>query len=174
MDDENGTYEPVDEPVIGDGGGGGLPPEYDPPEAATPSAYLYRGSLLALAVGSFVALYLVLSPPASEADVDAPREISTNTPAFLETATPTPPGSPPATTATPGEGTPTVAPEATPTATPAGGGQTTEYEVQPGETLSEIAADFGVTVDAIVAANPGLDPDNVGAGEVIQIPVADE
>ena len=59
MDDENGAYEPDEEPVIG-APTEELPPDYEPPESATPSVYVYRGSLLALVLGSFVALAEVL------------------------------------------------------------------------------------------------------------------
>ena len=179
MDEEQDGYEedfdpgdePYDdypeEPVIG-ASQGGPPEDHDPPEAATPPAYIYRGSIVALVLGSFVALFLVLSPPADEASIQPPQEMATNTPAFLETATATPPAATPDPKETP-------APPAEPgEPTPAGEPGTMEYEVQPGETLSEIAANFGVTVAEIIALNPGIDPDNVGAGEVILLPVAPE
>lgn len=46
------------------------------------------------------------------------------------------------------------------------------YEVQDGDTLSAIAARFGVTVDAIVAANGIADPDLIVTGAVLLIPAA--
>jgi N-acetylmuramoyl-L-alanine amidase len=39
-----------------------------------------------------------------------------------------------------------------------------------GDTLSAVAAGYGVSVADIVAANPGLDPDSIGIGTVIRIP----
>ncbi len=46
------------------------------------------------------------------------------------------------------------------------------YTVQPGDTLFSLSRGFGTSVDAIVAANPGViyDPDWVLAGTVIWIP----
>ena len=62
---------------------------------------------------------------------------------------------PPATTA---RGTPT------PTAT------AITYVVQPGDSLANIAARFGVSIDAIVAANPGIDPNRMNVGQTLIIP----
>lgn len=73
----------------------------------------------------------------------------------LPTNTPLPP--PPAETPAPG---------ATPT--PASLGQT--YTVQSGDIPETIAAKFGITVDALLAANPGVDPTNLQIGQVLIIP----
>jgi LysM repeat protein len=66
--------------------------------------------------------------------------------------------------------TPEPAPTDTPgpTNTPATIGQT--YTVQPGDIPVTIAEKFGITVEALLAANPGLDPHNMHAGDVIIIP----
>lgn len=46
-----------------------------------------------------------------------------------------------------------------------------EYVVQPGDTLSNIAARFGITVAMILAENPQItDPDNLVVGQVIKLP----
>ena len=45
------------------------------------------------------------------------------------------------------------------------------YTIQPGDTLFELAARFGTTVAAIIAANPGIDPNNLIPGQRICIPV---
>ncbi len=45
------------------------------------------------------------------------------------------------------------------------------YTIQPGDTLFELAARFGTTVTAIIAANPGIDPNNLIPGQRICIPV---
>ena len=45
-----------------------------------------------------------------------------------------------------------------------------EYTVQPGDTLSGIADQFGVTTDAIIAANGIADPDLIQPGDTLTIP----
>jgi LysM repeat protein len=52
-----------------------------------------------------------------------------------------------------------------PTPTPSG-----LYIVQPGDTLSALAVEFGTTVDEIVAANGLTDPDALQAGQTLIIP----
>ncbi len=44
------------------------------------------------------------------------------------------------------------------------------YTIQAGDTIFSIAQRFNVTVDAIIAANPGIDPNNLRIGQVICIP----
>jgi LysM repeat protein len=55
------------------------------------------------------------------------------------------------------------------TPTPTGRGQT--YQVQPGDTCSDIAANFGVSVEQLISLN-GLDPGcrDLQPGDVLQIP----
>ena len=83
--------------------------------------------------------------------------------------------------------TPTVAPSpaviATDTATPTaalpaatstlGSGAPTLYRVRPGDTLLTIAAQFGVTVERIMAANDLVDPNRIQAGQELIIPTGD-
>lgn len=57
------------------------------------------------------------------------------------------------------------------TVTPSSGGPTT-YTVQWGDWLNKIAQRFGVTPQAILAANPGLDPNRIVPGQVINIPAS--
>jgi LysM repeat protein len=47
-----------------------------------------------------------------------------------------------------------------------------EYVVQSGELLSTIAEKCGVSVEAIVALNPTLDPNNIQVGQTILLPPA--
>ena len=44
------------------------------------------------------------------------------------------------------------------------------YVMKPGDTLSAVAASYGVTVDALLAANPGLNPNAIAVGTEIKIP----
>lgn len=50
------------------------------------------------------------------------------------------------------------------------GGQT--HTVASGEYLGRIASKYGVTIADIVAANPGLNPDKIRAGQVLNLPAA--
>lgn len=143
------------------------------PESATPSALVYRGSVLTLVVATAVALFLVFNPPEKPTDNGVIRTVPTSTAAVGATATPTPPitrtpaatttaavSPPPGTSPTPG-GSPVAA-------TPTPGART--YVVQTGDTLSSIAAENDTTVDEILALNPGLDPDTLQPGEEIRLP----
>ncbi|MGD2145882.1 MAG: LysM peptidoglycan-binding domain-containing M23 family metallopeptidase [Anaerolineae bacterium] len=61
----------------------------------------------------------------------------------------------------------------TPNPTPVGYGQGSgidSYTVQPGETLSLIAAVYGCSVEEIVAANGLASADSIGAGQTLKIP----
>ena len=46
------------------------------------------------------------------------------------------------------------------------------YNVRPGDTLNEIAQRFNVSLDDLIEANPGVDPDALNVGQVICIPLA--
>lgn len=59
-------------------------------------------------------------------------------------------------------------------ATPAPSQTVLEYKVQSGDTLGEIAARFGVGVQAIMEVNDITDPDRLEAGQVLIIPVPAE
>jgi LysM repeat protein len=66
----------------------------------------------------------------------------------------------------------TRAAQPTATATSAAGSAPAKkvYIVQPGDTLTRIAIQFGVTEAALVAANPGLNPDQIAVGQRLVIP----
>ncbi len=61
--------------------------------------------------------------------------------------------------------TPTNTPLAAPTSAP------TTYTVKPGDTLSGIAAMFGVSVDDIVRVNSITDPNVLSEGQTLKIPM---
>ena len=58
-------------------------------------------------------------------------------------------------------------PGPTPTQCPPG---STQYTIRPGDTLFSLAIQFNTTVQAILALNPGLDPNNLRVGQIICIP----
>ena len=68
--------------------------------------------------------------------------------------------------------TATPAPESLPTATSSPPATATPlvYEVQTGDTLADIAARFGVTIEAIVEANGLENPNRIQTGDVLRIP----
>jgi len=148
------------------------------PESATPSALAYRGSILALIVGTLVAAFLVISPPESKSKADPGRTVATATPVVLATATATRPGGSPTPARTPStpaasatgsaSSTASASPGTTPAATPGG---ERSYTVAAGDTLSAIASQFGVTVDGIKSLN-GLTSDTLQIGALLRIPPA--
>ena len=120
--------------------GGDLCAECLSPASSLPSFNLYRGSLLALLIGTAVAIWLIVRPPGSGNGGEV--IISQVTPtAIVSQSTRTPTAASP-TVATPGTPT-TETPQ--PTETP--GPRT--YEVLDGDTLIGIAEQF---------APPGVDP----------------
>jgi len=145
------------------------------PALALPSYRVYRGSLLALLVGSIVAVWLLILPPAS-ADQDGPPESIAGL-VGTATATATPEATAPAEetptpTATPEQ---TETPEPTPTETPEPEEQT--YIVQGGDTLFLIAEQFtppGIDsadfANSIANANGITDPSSLQVGQELIIP----
>lgn len=142
------------------------------PVLAVPSYRVFRGSLLALLVGSVVAVWLLVLPPAG-ADQDGPPaslagivQSVTPTPATSSSATPTAAATETA-TATP-TGTSTATATTTPQATTAPASLT--YTVQPGDTLIGIAQQFGVDQGVLARANNITDPATIQVGQVLTIP----
>lgn len=145
------------------------------PEAAVPSAAVYRGSILALVIATLVVVFLLVRPPETESGPALVRELPTSTAAVSATATATAPGgagegTPRPGTAVPSSVTPATAgpTQAGATTSPTPAGET--YVMKQGDTLSDVAASYGVTVADIVAANPGLNPDTIAIGTEIRIP----
>ncbi len=144
------------------------------PESATPAAWAYRGSIVALALASLVVLFLIIRPPASSTGDDTVRTIATVAPIISATATPTPRGgaATPTRVATP-SGSPVAtaspsAPAGSPT--PATTQAPATYTVKAGDTLGAIAAQFNTTVAAMLAANPGITANSIQIGLVLKIP----
>src|SRR5665213_2539301 len=154
------------------------------PEAATPSSLVYRGSVLALAVGVLVAIFLIVRPPQRTSTGDDVRVVATATPATGATATPTAQGTP--AQGTPAQGTqqssttvsgtpsaPAGSATASPGATPSGSvtAAPKTYTVQANDTLGGIAEAHGTTTDAIIALNPDLTLDTpLLIGRVLNLP----
>jgi LysM repeat protein len=88
-------------------------------------------------------------------DTNMPPAVDTNLPPTVET---NPPVTPPP-VATP-------APQAVPESA------ATEYVVVKGDTFSGIAKKFGVSVKAVEAANPGVEPTKLKLGQKLSIPAA--
>lgn len=49
---------------------------------------------------------------------------------------------------------------------------TMPYTIKAGDTLYAIARTFGISLDALLAANPGVDPNRLSIGQVICVPTA--
>ncbi len=137
------------------------------PASALPSFNLYRGSLLALLVGTAIALWLLVRPPGPG---EGGEEV------VIVEFTPTPIVTPfqPTSTATIETATPTGTSEK-PTSTPA----VRTYTVKQGDNLLTIAGQFApegvraVDFAALIASANGLDVDDpiIKPGDVLQIPV---
>lgn len=158
------------------------PSELDP-ALAMPSPRVYRGSLIALLLGSVFAIWLLVLPPVG-ADLDQP-------PASIEgiisgpapTATATPQATPTATATTTPTPTSTPTSTATPaataeaTATAAPSQATTTYTVRPGDTMFAIAElylpagkEMNQFADEIADANGIDDMTQIQVGQVLDIP----
>ncbi len=77
-------------------------------------------------------------------------------------------------TPTLGEERPAHSAPTTPMPAPTPTPRATQYVVQPNDTLWDIAIRFGfITLDPLIAANPGINPDLLSIGQVLNIPEAD-
>lgn len=139
------------------------------PESAVPAAMAYRGALLTLVIASLVTVFLVIRPPETASKADTPRLVATSTAAVAATATATPPRTPAGPTTTLRTAVPTA--EATTAASPTVGGETS-YTVRPGDTLGAIAERFGLKLEALEAANPGVNATTLQLGATLKIPKA--
>jgi hypothetical protein len=48
--------------------------------------------------------------------------------------------------------------------------KTIQYTIQSDDSIWDLADDYNTTPEAIVAANPGIDPNNLNVGQVLSIP----
>jgi len=159
------------------------PSELDP-ALAMPSPRVYRGSLVALLIGSIFAVWLLVLPPAG-ADRDQPPDsisgiVSGPSPTATATATETTTATATATATSTAVATssPTATPTPTQTATPAPTEEPgTTYTVQPGDTMFAIAEAFlpaGAELNEFAAriaeANGITDPTQIQVGQVLEIP----
>ena len=125
------------------------------------------------AIGGFGAAYFLSAgqavPTVDPAKLPTPSPIPTPTPG---PATPTPLATPSPTATVPAS--PSSAASPTPSTSVEPSGPTPSpisYVVKRGDRLSDIANQFGVTVDAIVQLNNLDNPDHIEAGQVLLIPV---
>ena len=156
------------------------------PNSALPSYRVYRGSLMALLIGSVFAVWLLVRP-GGEADQPGPPAalaavLPTQTPALATqpartpgpgaSVTPTPAPAATSTAAPRASATPTPAP--TTAATPAPGNRT--YTVKSGDTLYGIADQYRGTVpladyfERILTLNGLRESSLLAVGDVIRIP----
>jgi LysM repeat protein len=98
-----------------------------------------------------------------EADNNPPPVVDTNLPPVVDT------NLPPAVETNP---PPTPPPVATPAPPAVPENAATEYVVVQGDSFSKIAKKFGVTVKAVEAANPGVEPTKLKVGQKLSIPAA--
>lgn len=114
---------------------------------------------------SSVAAFMAPSAPPSRAQVGAPFSNGRARPADAPPPTLTVPVRP--------SPTPVPTPQPTPAAPPldvAGVQSSPQYTVKPGDELRYIAAQYGVTMSAIMALNTIPDADNLRVGQVLTLP----
>jgi LysM repeat protein len=136
------------------------------PVNAAPSSTFFRASLLALLLGSVLALWLLIRPPGlpgESSEVIVPEASPLPSP---QPVTPLPPITPTPIAPT---AEPTAEPAPEPTVEPEG---PVEYIVEEGDTASGIAEFFGVTLEDLLAVN-GLTAEDapfIQPGDVLAIP----
>ncbi len=120
-----------------------------------------------LSIGQSLKLPVSTEAPTAIPATAAPATAAAKTPTAAA-ATFAPATFAPATFAPATEAAPTDTPAPAATNTPSSLGQT--YTVQSGDYPATIATKFGITVEALLGANPGIDPTNLQIGQVLIIP----
>lgn len=133
--------------------------------------------VLVLHVIAVAGVFAFNSVKARQADIFSATKEAPAAPALAQSANDAPPAAPDS-SADPSNGSVSPQPESGPAATaaatatpapaPAAGGKT--HEMQPGDTLTKIAAQYGVTIAALQQANNITDPTKLRAGTVLTIP----
>lgn len=143
-------------PVVLEGPGVGLPPAPSARRLAGPVTVV----VVALALGALLLARGPLAPGSSGAGDDGPSLSAAPSGGTMPSPSA---GSTPASTARP-----TARPSATPrpTATP----RPRTYKVQPGDTLTSIAAQYGTTVKELAALNGIQNPSLIRVGQVLKLP----
>lgn len=126
-----------------------------PPVTEPTPAGIFAPGLTPLPTGSLGAVVSPTPPATATLVLGTPSSITSSTPIVFSTLPPL---------------VPTSSSAVAPTAATSGG--PTTYTVQWGDWLNKIAQRFGITAQALLAANPGLDPNRIVPGQVINIPAA--
>ena len=130
------------------------------------------GCVVAISSLSLVAMLIQgchREAPEAQAPVDTNTPaMDTNIPAMDTNVSPTVPMAPSNTMAAVPVPPPVAPPVVVPPVEPSAAG--TEYTIVSGDTLAKIAKKNGVTVKAIEAANPGVDPKRLKPGKKLTIP----
>jgi LysM repeat protein len=144
-------------PVVLEGPGVGMPSDRVARRLAAPATVVVAG----VAIGAFLLARGPLTPGTSSAGNEAPSP----TPAATATPTATAPSataSPVATAQPSAPPTPTPVPVATP--------RPTTYKVRSGDSLSGIAAKFGISAAALAKLNKITNPSLIRVGQVLTLP----
>jgi len=146
----------------------------EPPSSPPPTAAPVAGALEPVAITETALVEQVVLTMTSQAVVAAAAPAATAGPAAtaLPAATAVPQATAaPAATAVPAT---TAVPQATaaPAATAVRPATAVKYIVQPGDWIYKIARTYGISVDELLAGNPGVNKDALVPGQEINIPAA--
>ena len=145
------------------------------PASALPSFTLYRGSLLALLIGTALAVWLILQPPGDTADSAVSPQLITPTEPAVVQVTPTLPAASGTAVTTPViQQTPLPSPTQAPAGSTPSASGTTTHTVQAGDNLGSICADLSSLapaecVERVMELNSMTD-DTIQVGETLTIP----